>query len=119
MDVLEGLDVGEFLGVADELTGLDVDPPFGIDVPNAVDEDVVWGGTEGWGVVSEGEGHFVAVKDAGVVEAIEEVAGGPFGGTGVADAAGGVHCAIEEVEAVFISHSRCGNCHLMSAELIS
>lgn len=71
VDVFEGFDRGEFLRVTLQLTSLDVDPPFGIDVPNAVDEDVVWGGTEGWGVVSEGEGHFVAVKNAGVVEAVE------------------------------------------------
>lgn len=75
MDVFHR-DRGEFLGLAGEATGLDVNPPLRGLFVEADDEDVVGGGAEAWVVVGQG-GMFVAGEDPGVVEPNAEVVGSP------------------------------------------
>lgn len=72
MDVLDGR--GEFLRLAREPTGLDVDPPaagLGMDT----DDEGVVGGSAQARVVGEKGGGLVAGEDAGIVEPNAEVVG--------------------------------------------
>ena len=103
MDIGAGLDRGEFLGFAEEGAGFDVDPPFVVGLMNAKDQGVVRGGAKAGVIVRDRAGHFVSVKDSGVVKPNAEMKGRAGGGAGMADACGGVHRPIKEVEAVFVS----------------
>jgi|ERR1700676_1942164 len=110
VDVFEGDDRLEFFGLAREPTGFDVNPPAIDLLMDTEDEDVVRGSAEVW-VVGQEAGVFVTGKDAGVVQAHAEVVGCAGGGTGVADAGGGVHRPVEEVEAVLVGGAGGGDGH--------
>ena len=118
MDVGAGLDRREFFGLAREAAGFDVDPPaIGVGV-DAGDKGVVGRCAQARVVGGEG-GVFVAGKDAGVVEPNAEVMGCAGGGTGVADAGGGVHRPVEEVEAVFVGGAGGGDGHAHTKPIIA